>query len=390
MKIAFIATCLEPERDGVGDYSRLLAEECTRQGYPCCLISLNDRFINNPSQGTIREGEIKMPILRLPSKISWKKRIGLARKFLISFQPDWVSLQFVCYGYNSKGIVFGLRKRLKELLQDFKIHIMFHELWIGEYLEAKFKDKIVGGIQRFFILNLVKDLKPKVRHTHTRAYIAILKKYDILAHYLPLFGNIPVTTQNGNDWLFPRLKEKGLDISVEDRSRFWLFGFFGALHPTWPPEPLFSYLRQAALKQGCKIGIISIGDLRGGEKLWNKLCEKYSSDFVFLKLGYQPAERISRILNSIDFGIAIAPYVLIGKSGSIAAVSEHGVPVIVNSDDVHFREFSETSQKTAPLIYKMNENLPKRIKGIKREIARSGLPDAMKIFVRDLDAQDKF
>ena len=42
MRIAFVATCLEPGRDGVGDYTTLLAAECARRGHAVMRIALND------------------------------------------------------------------------------------------------------------------------------------------------------------------------------------------------------------------------------------------------------------------------------------------------------------------------------------------------------------
>jgi hypothetical protein len=43
MKLLFITGCLEPGKDGVGDYTRELATECARRGHAVFLISLNQQ-----------------------------------------------------------------------------------------------------------------------------------------------------------------------------------------------------------------------------------------------------------------------------------------------------------------------------------------------------------
>ena len=43
MKVVFVTSCLEPGRDGVGDYTRSLAEESTKLGHRAGLLALQDR-----------------------------------------------------------------------------------------------------------------------------------------------------------------------------------------------------------------------------------------------------------------------------------------------------------------------------------------------------------
>lgn len=360
MKIAFVTSCLEPGRDGVGDYTRLLAQECVRQGCECCLISLNDKFISQPTNSGHDTGD-KIPVLRLPACLNWSQRIVSAKNFVDQFNPDWVSLQFVPYGYQAKGIVFGLGKRLRHLTQGRKVHLMFHELWIGEHIGASLKDQVMGRLQKSFVLNLVKQLQPLVVHTSNEAYVAILKQHHILASRLPMFGAIPISAKDGDRWLFPELQTVGVNIHTENRNQFWLFGFFGALHPIWPPEPLFTYLHQAATQHQRQIALISIGRIGPGEELWNTLAKNYSDQFSFLKLGERTPNKISEFFNSIDFGIATSPYALIGKSASVAAMLEHGLPIIVNRDEIHFSAYQSISNNDETLLQKVDHTLPQKL-----------------------------
>ncbi len=70
MVILFVVSSLEPRRDGVGDYARLLALELVRQGHRCHLLGLHDEFVAKPVHASI-EGEPSIQMLRLPTSSTW-------------------------------------------------------------------------------------------------------------------------------------------------------------------------------------------------------------------------------------------------------------------------------------------------------------------------------
>ena len=384
MRITFITGSLEPGKDGVGDYTRFLAEECLRQGHQSFLIALNDPFITQHLESELIADILKIPILRLPSNMPWQARVKCAKKFLHSFNSDWVSLQFVPYSFHPKGIIAYLDKRLSRLTCGRKVHIMFHEIWIGQHKKAPLKERFIGSIQKFFIMRLVKQLKPSIIHTSNSTYIALLKQQSISADRLSLFGNIPVTEKSGDSWLFPELENVGLNITAANRNKVWLVGFFGVLHPPWPAEPLFGYLAQAAKKHNRKIAIISIGRLGYGENKWKEITQAYSPQFTFLRLGEQSAEKISQFFNSIDYGIAATPYDIIGKSGPVAAMLEHGLPVIVNRQDSWRHSIDAALEDDNKLLCKMDPDLPDRIIHLNREPKKPKLTMITEQFISDL------
>ena len=125
MNIATICSSLELGRDGVGDYSRYLARECVRQGHLQSIIALNDRHCSQQITGTLgksdgdaTEAGASVPILRLPNTDSWENRTREAGAFLQKQTPDWLSLQFVCYGFNDKGIVAQQIRHFRTLQQS--------------------------------------------------------------------------------------------------------------------------------------------------------------------------------------------------------------------------------------------------------------------------------
>lgn len=347
LRIAFLCGSLEPGRDGVGDYCRLLAAELESHGMACLLISLNGI-----------------------ASASWPDRARVVRERLAQFGADWVSLQFVPYSFHSKGLVESFGKAMRTALAGRKLHIMFHELWIGAYTRAPWKEVCVGFLQRVCIRRLLRSLAPDLVTTTNSAYAALLQELGVEAPLLPLFGNIPIVPEPDRHWI-PKELTAG-----------WLFAFFGTLHPVWSPEPLFSQIRDAARRAGKGVAMVSIGRLGPGPALWSRLTERYGDTFSFRSLGEQPADRVSALLQTADFGVAASPWELIGKSGSAAAMLEHGLPVIVSRDDVHFPGFREAAQPEG--LVKLDAAFAQRITYADRRPTRSRLPEVARLLASQL------
>jgi hypothetical protein len=382
MKIAFVAGELEPGRNGVGDYTRLLAGECARLGHDVSLLALADRFVDRP---TLTGGSAADPCpreLRLPQSSSWESRATSAAWFVDG--AEWVSLQFVCYAFQRKGIVRGLADHLRPAVRGRRLQVMMHELWIGAELGSPLKHRIVGAIQRHVIGSLLRRLAPEIVHTSNDAYAARLSRIGVLSHTLPLFGNIPVTDRSGDHWLFPLLRSSGVEIRTFNRNRYWLFGMFGALQLKWSPDPLFSVLQSAARKAGRSLVVLAAGDMGAGSRVWESLPAQYPS-IRFLNLGCRPGERISEYLNSLDAGIATTSYSRIGKSGSAAAMLDHGLPVIVSRDDDRYRNIAVPSYGEEQ-IYMLDERLIGRLAaGLHRRPPESAAPGVARRFLHDLN-----
>ncbi len=393
MKIAFLSGGLEPGKDGVGDYTRLLAAECVRQSQTAGILALRDRWVDTPvcgngalGEGAARNGSAEGAALaewRLPLSLTRETRAQLAAEFVQRHDPEWVSLQFVPYAFHPKGITHGLARRLRPLTQGRRLHVMFHELWIGAERGAPAKERLVGKLQRAYVLELLRVLGPERIHTSNDAYTGRLGQCGIRADSLPLFGNIPIASGRADAWLFPRMQQAGIPIDSANRPAYWLCGLFGGLHTVWPPEPLLTLLQNAARQANRKLVLLAIGNLGPGEALWERLAARYDS-VPFVKLGLQPAENISRYLNTLDVGIATSPYSLIGKSSSVAAMREHGLPVIVNRDDVHYPNLAPPPGEEA-LLYKADAHLAARLaSGLARGPIQSRLPDVARRFLQTL------
>ncbi len=322
MRIAFITGGLE---GGVADYTRTLAKQCEQLGHRCCIVALYD--------SAVEASVCSEPELRLPSSQPWGERIIRAQQFLDGFDPDWLSFQFVCFDFDKKGLVYQLLFHIQPLLTKKNIQVMFHELWVNHGGGESLKSVIWGALQRFLVLKFLARADPKQVHTSNTAYLQTLKHAGIYAHLLPLFGNIPIGTRKGDTRLFDLLNQAGFAITQDKRSDCWLFLFFGALHPTWPPDALMETLKQLGVRHKKQIAVLHAGRIGSGESLWTGLVERYGQAFTFLRLGALPESQISELFLSVDFGISATPYQLIGKSGSVIAMLEHGLPVIAHAED---------------------------------------------------------
>jgi hypothetical protein len=377
---------MEPGRDGVGDYTRDLAAACVQRGHACAIVAINDRFVDRSREERQGPKGADLEVLRLPPSDGWRERSQAVLEWLQRKPADCVSLQFVPYGYHPKGVVTTLGAHLAPLVAGRRVHFMLHELWLGVERAASIKHRLVGWAQRHALLKLAKALSPNVVHTSNAAYRAIAVAEGMPARLLPLCGNIPIAANVPARWLDVQAATLGARLVPREQS--WWFGLFGTLHPVWSPEPVFGYIAEAAERAGRHVFIGAIGRLGHGETLWRELQAKYAQRFSFVEFGERGARDVSAFLQSVDFGIATTPWELIGKSGTAAAMLEHGLPTIVTRDDVRFRFFSES--RFDRLLCKMDPNLPQwLIDGPRRQPARSRQPEMVDTFLADLEAADE-
>ena len=380
MRIVFITGGLEPDRDGVGDYTRWLAVEAVRQGASCRLLALADRHIRVPALDRDRSG---LESLRLPFSMAWAERLQAAKEFLAESPADWVSLQFVPYSFQRWGVTAKLVRALPSLVGRSRLHVMFHEVWIDGGTSPR--RRLVSAAQRRFILTLA-AYPDALIHTSNGAYEYALAAHDVPVRRLPLFGSVPVGHADAGPWLAPLLADAGCDALSQPgrRQDWWVFTMFGTLHPVWPPQPLLDELQAAAAAAGKRIAIVSAGRLGAGESIWNGMSSAYGSRVPMLRLDEQPAARISELFNTADFGIATTPLALIGKSATVAAMFDHGLPVVVNRDDCRWPSSSSADAREAALVIPMGQDLAARLRDARRLPAVWRLPGVAAQWMADM------
>jgi hypothetical protein len=311
MKIVFLCGCLEPGRDGVGDYTRQLAAELIKQGHIVSAIALNDKY-QKISKEENYSGDSGFKFLRLSSDLPNKERLKYTADWINSFDPEWLSLQFVPYSFNKKGLPFDLGINLKKIGKHRKWHIMFHELYIGTDGKG-LKTKIISASQKFIIKQLIVCLKPAITHTHLPFYFNILKNWTKPVFVLPVFSNIPF------------IESPNHEINYKMTFRIGIFSHISA------EEPLLEFLlklKPLILETETEIEIVLIGGKSGENSSVKQIIETHlNMPGCVINKGFLDAEELSYLLQTCTLGITPLPRHSLGKSGSVAAFLSHGIPV---------------------------------------------------------------
>lgn len=324
MKLAFICGSLEPGKDGVGDYTRHLAAELIQNGHAVLMIALHDKYSDQVLSGFQDDHQQRIPLLRLPGSLAWGERIVIAKKYLAEFGAEWVSIQYVPYSFNRKGVPLRLPAVLSKIAGKRRVHLMFHETWVGATKNSPFKHKVYGFFQRNIACSVIKLLNPEVVTTSNLMYKEILEKSGIKSELLTLFSNIPkVDFANEVDLAsrFDFLK------SLKGNER--IIGIFGTLHPEAVLEDTIKQQLSLAQKRGIELLFISFGKLgKFGLSEFSRLRGIFKNSVKFYLLGEQSEENVSILFQILDIGISCTPIEFIGKSGVFAAMRYHNLEVL--------------------------------------------------------------
>jgi hypothetical protein len=364
MKTAFLCSSLEPGRDGVGDYTRRLAGELIRQGHPCIAVALNDSHI---SETVFESQEIEgtsIPVMRLSSAAPWDNRTIEARAWLDIFNPDWMSLQFVPFGFHQKGLCFRLGKILAAMNTKASWHIMFHELWLGLGEKAPVKHRVWGALQRLIVMDLMGRLGPRTVHTQAESYRIVLGREKIKAAILPLFSNIPHINGDGWDGLLEPLVTKAVG-EKQSRTKFYLAGVLGMVAPEWNAEQAVNTLLPLVERFQKRLVLVFYGKSDLTPEAMKKLKFTLQNRADVVLAGERTSFEISRILQTLDIGLATTPRQVIQKSGAVAAMLEHGLMVLVTRDDWRLRgpdspPDAKSSRLLIPQQFALLKTLPVR------------------------------
>jgi hypothetical protein len=357
MKLLFLCTSLEPGRDGVGDYSRLLAEACIEAGHTCRLLALNDTFIESAREEIQRGRQHEITCLRFPASGSWGEKLSVTQAYTNAFAPEWLSWQLVPYGFHPKGIIPDEVQAFHVLGQGRYVHIMLHELWIGLSVGEPMKNRVWGMFQRRALNKFITHLHAIVLHTTNTTYGEVLRREKWQSSILPLFGNIPVTKMP----------------PIPPDAHRWTGVIFGTVHPQFSPKHCFDTLVAGASASRRKLRILGIGRVgEYGEKMFAKLEKDYAGRLEALLVGEKTPEEVSCLLQAADLGIATHPWALAGKSGAIAAMLDHGLPVVVSRDDWALRRQPISVPSIDPIMIRLSKMPPELMAG---RLAARGQPE---------------
>jgi hypothetical protein len=308
LKICFISGPSRPNQCGISDYVRLLTDELKLNGHKINLASVESK---NDLSNILKD----------------------------QLLYDLYSLQYAPYSFSSKGIIGKPLFDLGKTLHDRKVHINFHEIWIGDYPNAPLKEKLIGWLQKRAIRKFLKIIRPALVTCSNSAALDRLKSARIKAEYLYLFGNIPYSKLEVN------CNENLIKVAI-----------FGTLYEKFPYDLLLKRLKEISDIQKRKLQLRVIGRQRESRGL--SLLQKLANDFKFIiyECGELRTDSISHELQICDLGVCTTPYDILGKSGATAAMLEHGLPIIAFDDGDTSREKLFVIQEFDEQIFLLNEN----------------------------------
>ena len=205
---------------------------------------------------------------------------AIVRRSLTQFAPDCLSLHFVCYGVDRRGLVSRVAPYLREMLRGWPMHVFLHELWVGAEIGTSWRSKFIGWAQRRGVVALLRALDVRLVHT----------------------SNADLRSPAGAAaWRIGHAACRSLGRCRCPRSELSGFGeksvtlaWFGTLHPVWPAEPLFSHLRSF----GRPISCVHAGHIGAGADLWEALRARYGEHFEFRRLGELPPQELADFLGA--------------------------------------------------------------------------------------------
>ena len=282
MKICFIAGDKNSGKCGITDYVELLAQELEKLGHQIerCFIKKDCVEFNN-----------------LPS-------------------ADLYSIQFAPYAYADHGIPKTILNLLAKKFQNKKVHLNFHEIWVGAYPRANWKERGIGWLQKNLILSFINKCKPAWITSSNAAALDRLKQLGIPVKFLYLFGNIPflVTT---------KAITKGQTLKI---------AFFGTPYADFPYSKIGDFFSNLSKACGKQLEIVLIGRQRVDGGTDQLLSLSKMNNFLIQTTGELSTNIISEQLQECTLGVSTTPFDVIGKSGTTAAMLEHGLPVLAYDD----------------------------------------------------------
>lgn len=310
-KVAILAPDIEPGHCGVGDYAIRFAHGLRSLGHDARLIGFNGEAGKILSDGD----------LQIRHSERWEVRNALVSRWMDDFNPDFVSLQFVIFSFHRKGVPFDIVNRVSSLSCGRPLHIMMHELWVGMNSDSTLKLKLWGGVQRSILRKMLLGLPIFSLNVSNSFYRNALKALGFESDLLPLFSNIPVL-----DCDSASKRQLFFEAGIEDKARVLAVGFFGSVHDADVLVQAAALACSEAGKRGLRPALLGVGRSGRGYQIGlEKIKRSFSRELILFHYGEQLPSRVSIFLKQIDIGVVTSPKAFLGKSGTFAAMRDHGV-----------------------------------------------------------------
>lgn len=353
MTLLFLLGCAEPGADGVGDYTRRLAGEMLRKGYRVLLVATHD-CVAEAAREEQAVSDTSVPVVRIPRGWNDHERFALLTDVLKQETVDWVSVQYVPYAFQPRGLPYLFTGRLAQILAPYRTQVMFHECWVGISRTSPLKHRLIGPLQAYVARRMIRIMAPEWVTTSNELYQRVLKRGGIRAGLLPLFSNIPFApfpAPSTKKDVKPSVANFLEEAPARLRNRSLVCGVFGTIYPeTNLGEELKRLLAQAQ-HDDRELLLVAFG--RSGKTGTARLDEieaAFGTDLRVIRLGELGAASISAVMQCLDVSISCTPRQHLGKSGVFAALRRHGVRVIANVDE-EIPEYTDLVEAAVDRLY---------------------------------------
>ena len=380
MNIAIICSSAEPGRDGVGDYSVRLGAALTAEGHRVTIIAERDFAVAaaHPVNGE-REG---IAVLRLPASMASEQRAHALADALTNFAPDWILVQFVCWGFADRGVLDPPLAALIAALSGRCVAVYCHELWLGLERGASLRHRLWGRQQRKTILRFLSQLRPALVMTSNAVYSNVLQHFGWNARIVPLFSNIPLHLE-GRAQFLSLLAEQAGQPPWSSRREVLMVAVFGSVDPHWQPLPALRWIATEAQRRNRRVLLVIAGRRSArDEMLVQRLAREASSSATVLVLREVSADVVSGLLQEADVGLPSCDWLRLGKSGVAAAMTAHGLPLLVVRNDVSYRDLPGLAVTHVPSVFRFDAGNPPDFDDL--AMARTSAVDALPELTRQL------
>ncbi|MCC6817478.1 MAG: hypothetical protein IT245_01120 [Bacteroidia bacterium] len=368
--IVFVCGSLKPGADGIGDYCRRMGAQLMRNGHKVKLLAYNDRHIDTTTIDLQSSDELVLDTLRLPTNLNANQKATEINRWLDGHAPQIVSLQYVLYAFNNRGLPFSFASDIKQVFPQSKFHLMFHELWLAMEKNPPFKDKIFGFFQKYIIRSMIRVLKPVLIHTQSRTYLNLLKLNGIAAGHLPIISNIPVVDES--------------HISRIEPNNSLQFIIFGFICNAAPVNDFARELSDYARSSNKEISIVFAGKNGSNLAEWEQAFKQ--NNLPYSIKGLLTVEEISHLMSESHIGISTTPFSLYEKSGSVAAMFKHGLPIINVAESILWQSENITNYIIdEPIVEYKPGIIAQWVNHLNKPNLKRNLADVVSKFTNDLE-----
>jgi hypothetical protein len=362
-----------------------LASGLAAEGHEAVVVAVRDHLTVGQTPVRGMQGDVR--VVRLPKHAADDDSGRWLSEELAAFAPDWVVLQFVCWGFADRGVLDPPPMGLIRALSSHRVAVYCHELWLGLERGATLRHRWWGRRQRESILRMLKLLRPVAVLTSNPVYSSVLRRFGWDAGIVPLVSNIPVHEGAAAD-LLQTLKQRAGRLPWTTREEAVVLAVFGTVFPGWEPEPALRWLQAEAQRRGRSVVLISIGrpGPQGGELLERHTRNAGISSSTVI-LGAAGPETVSGLLQEADIGLPSNGWLLLGKSGVAAAMRAHGLPMLVVRQEHAFRDLADLSASHPPPIFRFDAAAPPDFDALvaSRRPAADTLPQVTRQFMAALE-----